>query len=145
MNDPIGPCDVFLSHSSTDHAVAIDVVSHLEVRGVSCWMAPRDVPPGTTYAAALYYAIEAAPVFVVLMSTAANGSDHVARELEIANQMKKRIVPVRLEDFEATGAFCYYTRAMHFYPWARSPDVVVTRIAEQVAKARSDSTGRSTQ
>ena len=31
------------------------------------------------------------------MSRAANESEHVGRELEFANQMKKRIVPVRLE------------------------------------------------
>ena len=141
MYDPIDRRDVFLSHSSADHTVAIDVVSQLEAQGVSCWVAPRDVPPGTTYAAALYYALEAAPVFVVLMSAAANESDHVARELEIANQMKKRMVPVQVEKFRATGAFCYYTRAMHFYRWAQSPDIVVTRIVEQVVRARSESSG----
>ena len=105
MYDPIDLRDVFVSYSSSDDTVAVDLVSRLEARNVSCWMAPRDVRPGTTYADALYYAIEAAPVFVVLMSTAANSSDHIARELEIANQMEKRIVPVRLEDFAATGAF----------------------------------------
>jgi len=142
MYDPIEKRDIFLSHSSDDQAVAIDVATRLEARGVSCWVAPRDVPPGASYAAALYYAIEAAPVFVVLMSSGANRSDHVARELELANQMKKRVVPVRLEDFEATGAFCYYMRAMHFYSWVRDPEVVVTRIVEQVVKARSNPTGR---
>ena len=144
MYDPIEHRDVFISHSSADLVVAVEVVSQLEARDVSCWIAPRDVQPGTTYAATVYHALEAAPVFVVLMSAAANASDHVARELEIANQMKKRIVPVRLEEFHATGAFCYYTRAMHFFPWARSPEVVVATIAQQVAKSRSGPTAKST-
>jgi len=73
------------------------------------------------------------------MSEAANSSRHVVKELEIADQMKKRIVPVRLERFEATGAFCYYTRAMHFYPWSREPDLVISRISEQVRNAKSAS------
>jgi hypothetical protein len=139
MYDAIDKRDVFLSHSSTDASAAGDLVRRLEATGVSCWIAPRDVRPGRTYAAALYYALEAAPVFVVLMSAAANRSDHVERELEIANQTKKRIVPVQLERFEATGAFCYYTRAMHAYSWLKDPDLTVTRIVEQVTRAKQTS------
>jgi hypothetical protein len=128
--------DVFVSHSSADASVANEIVSGLEARAVSCWIAPRDVQPGPTFAAALYSAIESAPVFVVLMSAAANKSDHIARELAIADQMSKIVVPVRLEEFVATGAFCYYTRAAHFYRWHHAPEEVLARIAEQVQTAR---------
>ena len=135
---------MFISHSSADEAVAADVVAFLERRAVSCWVAPRDMTPAPAYAETLYYALEAAPVFVVLMSASANRSEHVAKELAIADQMKKKIIPVMLEQFEATGAFCYYTRAMHFYSWARDRDKVVERIAEQVAQARAAVTKRVT-
>ena len=69
------------------------------------------------------------------MSSAANSSRHVARELELADQMQKRVVPVRLEDFVATGAFGYYTRAAHFYRWHEDPQEVLSRISEQVRRA----------
>jgi hypothetical protein len=136
LYDPVAARDVFVSHSSQDASTASEIVARLETLGVTCWIAPRDVQPGPTYADSLYYAIENAPVFVVLMSAAANASVHVARELEIASQMEKRIVPVRLEQFAATGAFCYYTRAAHFYRWDDEPDVVA-RIARQVASAKT--------
>lgn len=137
MYDSIDGRDIFICHSSEDMKVASSIVSRLEARGVSCWIAPRDVKPGASYADSLYYAIEKAPVFVVLMSAAANKSNHVVRELEIADQIEKRVVPVRLEDFEATGAFCYYTRAAHFYRWNDEPTVVLSRILEQVRESRS--------
>jgi hypothetical protein len=137
MSDAVEARDIFVSHSSEDAGVASDLVARLESLGVSCWIAPRDVQPGTTFAASLYAAIEKTPVFVVLMSSAANRSDHVARELAIADQMSKMVVPVRLEDFEATGAFCYYTRAAHFYPWYEAPDQVLARIVKQVKRVNS--------
>jgi len=89
------------------------------------------------YADCLYYAIEKAPVIAVLMSRAANVSSHVARELEIADQMKTRVVPIRLEDFEATGAFCYYTWAARFYRWHESTADVLSRVSEQVQSAKA--------
>lgn len=39
--------------------------------------------------------------------------------------MGKRVVPVRWEEFEATGGFCYYTRAAQFYRWKQDPEHVV--------------------
>ena|SRR2546421_916861 len=143
MYDSIDSRDIFICHSSEDEGVASDIVSRLEAQGISCWIAPRDVKPGAVYADSLYYAIEKAPVFAVLMSAAANKSIHVARELELADQMKKRVVPVRLESFEATGAFCYYTRAAHFYRWYDEPSVVIDRISEQVRRSRSSGQGAS--
>ncbi len=136
MYDPIGKYDLFINHASVDSEVARTIASRLEPEGVKCWFSPRDMGPGMVYADSIYYAIERAPVFAVLMSRAANDSRHVVRELELADQMDKRVVPVRLENFEATGAFCYYTRAAHFYPWHEAPDEVLRRISEQVEQAR---------
>lgn len=42
--------DAFISYANQDTAVADALCAHLERRGVSCWIAPRDVPPGALYA-----------------------------------------------------------------------------------------------
>lgn len=137
MYDKIEPRDTFISYSSADQIIANEIVNKLKSQGVSTWMAPIDVAPGNSYADSIYYAIEGAPVFLVLMSANSNDSVHVARELEIADQMKKRVVPISLEEFSATGAFCYYTRAAHFYSWKSNPDLVLQRIMEQVNNAKT--------
>jgi hypothetical protein len=41
---------VFISYASQDIAVADAIVAALERAGVACWIAPRDVVPGTLYA-----------------------------------------------------------------------------------------------
>ena len=49
--------DVFISYSSADKAAADGVCHGLEARGVRCWMAPRDVIPGSDWQTALLDAI----------------------------------------------------------------------------------------
>ena len=44
---------VFISYSSADKAIADRVCSALESAGVSCWMAPRNIEPGTDFPTAI--------------------------------------------------------------------------------------------
>ena len=49
---------VFISHSSKDQECAKKVSEFMEASGVPCWIAPRDVTPGSNYGAAIVEAIE---------------------------------------------------------------------------------------
>ena len=40
----------FISYASQDAAVAKAIVAALENQGITCWVAPRNVVPGTLYA-----------------------------------------------------------------------------------------------
>lgn len=88
----------FISHASEDVAVADELCTHLEQAGIPCWVAPRDVTPGRDYASEIIDGIEACPVFVLLLSSAANRSSFVTRELERAASKGKRVFPVRIAD-----------------------------------------------
>ena len=50
--------DVFVSYASQDAAVAQKACSALESAGFRCWIAPRDVVPGTLYADGIVGAID---------------------------------------------------------------------------------------
>jgi len=76
----------------------------IEGLGIPCWMAPRDVPFGANFGAAIIDAIEATEVFVVLLSASANGSIHVANEIERAVNYRKAIIPLRLEKVKPSRA-----------------------------------------
>jgi hypothetical protein len=75
---------VFISYASQDAAVATSIVENLERQGVKCWVAPRDVKPGAQYADAIIRAINDAKAIVVVLSSSAMVSSHVAREVERA-------------------------------------------------------------
>jgi len=90
--------EAFISHSSKDKLVADAVVAHLERAGIPCWVAPRDIVPGLSWAASILQAITACNVMVVIFSSHANESDHVRREIERAIHHGKTVVPFRIED-----------------------------------------------
>lgn len=99
---------VFISHASADAAMADAVVAGLEARGVRCWIAPRDVPPGENYADALIAAIDGSGALLVLLSAAANRSAHVKREVGRAVDRRLPLLTLRLEDRRPARALEYY-------------------------------------
>lgn len=85
---------VFLSHASADAELAASICEGLESRGVSCWIAPRDVSYTDTYGPAIERGVRQSEVFVILVSPTTDDSDHVQREAVIATETRKRIVPI---------------------------------------------------
>ena len=98
---------VFISYSS-ENRMAVDVLCRaLEDAGLKCWTAPRDVAPGSEYAAQLVSAIASARLFVLLLSSAANRSPHVRREVERAVG-RRPILNVRIEDVVPSESLEYF-------------------------------------
>jgi tetratricopeptide (TPR) repeat protein len=89
--------DVFISYSSVDRTIADAVCASLESNGVSCWIAPRDIPAGS-YAAAIVKAINDSRLMVLVFSSSSNKSPQVEREIERAVSKNKAIYPLRIEN-----------------------------------------------
>ena len=51
---------VFISYASSDKAIADRICGALENAGVSCWIAPRNIEPGTDFPTAIVEAISSA-------------------------------------------------------------------------------------
>jgi TolB-like protein len=100
--------DVFVSYASQDAAVANAVVENLEQHGIKCWIAPRDVTPGSQYADEIVGAINDAEVFVLVLSEHAVSSPHVGRELERAASKRRRIIVLRTDAAPLTRSFEYF-------------------------------------
>ncbi len=71
---------VFISHSSKDREIADVICRHLESTGVSCWIAPRDLEPGTDWTQGILQGI-GSRLFVLVFSRHAHDSEHVQREV----------------------------------------------------------------
>jgi adenylate cyclase len=102
------PAPVFISYSSHDGALAQSVCSALEVAGFSCWIAPRDVVPGTLYADGIVRAINESMILVVVLSEHAVESPHVGKELERATSKRHPIIALRIDTAPLTPAFEYF-------------------------------------
>jgi hypothetical protein len=106
--------DAFISYSSRDKAVADAVCAHLEARRVRCWVAPRDLLPGSEYGAALVEAIGAARLLVLVLSSHSNVSPQVLREVERAVAKGLPILPLRIESIELSRSMEYFVSSQHW-------------------------------
>ena len=103
--------DVFISYSTKNADAAQEVCRNLEDAGSACWMAPRDILPGSHWAASITQAIRNARVLVLMFSGSANDSRQVLREINLADESRVPIVTVMLEQVEINDAFSYYLSA----------------------------------
>jgi formylglycine-generating enzyme required for sulfatase activity len=99
--------DLFISHSSEDAETAMALVADFENRNITCWVAPRDIPMGSSYHEEIVQAIENSRAVLLLFSGAANKSAHVLREVELAEQGRKPILPLRIDVSDPVGGLKY--------------------------------------
>lgn len=106
--------DVFISHSSIDKEIADKVCETLEARGLKCWIAPRDIMPGSEWAVAISNAISVVRAMVVIYSKNSAQSTQVPKEIALAEKRGKFILPYKIDDTELEGAFEYYLTGAHW-------------------------------
>ena len=105
----------------------------LEAAGIRCWIAPRDIMPGTEYGASIVDALDRCRVLVLIFSSNANESPQLRREVEHAVSRAVPIVPVRIENVVPTKLMAYFVESVHWLD-AMTPPVEshFQRLAEVV-------------
>jgi tetratricopeptide (TPR) repeat protein len=119
----------FISHSTKDKQAADATCAALEGAGIRCWIAPRDVRPGTEYAAAIIEAIDTCRIMVVIVSSHSNESRQVPREVERAVSKGVTIIPMRIEDVVPQQAMGYFLDSIH---WLDAITPPLTKHLEQL-------------
>ena len=110
---------VFISYASADTAVANRMCVALESAGISCWIAPRDIEPGTDYPAAIVDAVTSCTVLIVLLTQNAVSSPHILTEIGHAFSNKKRIIPFRLARVPLSKDMDYF---LSMAQWLDAPE-----------------------
>ncbi|MCX6849068.1 MAG: toll/interleukin-1 receptor domain-containing protein [Verrucomicrobia bacterium] len=108
---PSGTAPIFISYASADYSTAEKICSILEQQGRRCWLAPRDINNSLLpYPVAIETAIGTACAVVVVMSSAANLSVHIPREVDLAIERRLPIIPLRIQDILPAGQLNYLLR-----------------------------------
>jgi len=94
---------IFVCHASEDQQRAELICETLAEEEIESWIAPRDVPPGHHYAAAILEAIERCEVFLVVFSAHADSSPHVSNEIETAASKGKPILLIKTDATDPSG------------------------------------------
>ena len=100
--------DVFLSHSSKNADISVAVCGYLENNGIKCWVAPRDIKPGSSYPEQIVKAIRNCHTFILLVSEHTNISEHVSNEIELAFDGTRLIIPFMFENIQLSDGQMYF-------------------------------------
>ena len=125
--------DAFISYSHVDKTTADAACATLEKAGIRCWIAPRDITPGTEWGAAIVKALDECRVIVLIFSASANGSRQIRREVERAINAGVPLVPVRIEDVPPTESLAYFMSTVHWLDALTPPiEEHLQRLAESI-------------
>lgn len=136
--------EVFVSYCTKNKELAQLFCNAVEGAGVSCWMAPRDIPSGGSWATSIAKGVEDASILALLVSDASMSSLEVEKEVDLANGRRITILPIRIESVELKGAFKYHLSnkqwidAMDEDQTSRYKDSIAA-ILQNLGKASSDS------
>jgi adenylate cyclase len=125
--------DVFISYSSIDKTAADNVCSILEQKGISCWIAPRDITPGLDFAEAIVDGIKLSKLFILVYSSNSNNSKQVIREVDRAIHTGLPVINLRLEDVPLSKQLEYYLGSVHWLDAMTPPlEVHIDKLSEVV-------------
>ena len=89
--------DVFISYSRENQQEVIKLVDYLRAQGVAVWMDESDIHGATMWTKEIVEAIRASSVFILAISRHSTGSKNVVKELALASEREKIILPIYLE------------------------------------------------
>jgi TIR domain-containing protein len=125
--------DAFISYASKDKPTADAVCAALEDAQIRCWIAPRDILPGTDWSASIIDALDHCRVMILIFSGNANESPQIRNEVVHAVHRGVPVIPVRIEDIPPGKSLAYFMSGVHWLDALSPPlETHLKRLAESV-------------
>ena len=92
--------EVFISYAAKDRERVLGLVKRLRDAGVTVWIDQAGIDVATMWSQEIVSAIRGCKVMLLSISPHSTGSENVVKELALASERKKPIIPVYLEQAE---------------------------------------------
>ncbi|MDD9867014.1 MAG: toll/interleukin-1 receptor domain-containing protein, partial [Verrucomicrobiales bacterium] len=99
--------EVFISYASQDRERIIDLVKRLDDAGVSVWIDQMSIEGATMWSQEIVAAIRSCKVLILAISENSADSENVVKEVALASEGRKRILPVYLASAEIPESMAY--------------------------------------
>ena len=127
--------DVFVSYSSQDHAQVSKIIQRLRKAGVSVWMDEGGIDAATLWSEAIVEAINDCKVLIMMVSKHSTDSANVVKEVMLASESSKTILPVYLEPADIPTRLKYQlTGIQHSEAHSLTPDELLDELLRGLAK-----------
>jgi len=129
---------LFLSYGSENGVEARELRRILTEAGYRVWMAPDDIRGPESWPDQVLNAIGKSQMMIVLVSSDALSSPHVGREVNLAIEQGKPLLPVRVADVKVSGTLAYLLALVQWVdvfppPLAHHQQLLVDRIKDLLA------------
>jgi TolB-like protein/Flp pilus assembly protein TadD len=128
--------DIFISYSRKDSAQAEQLAELLASAGLSCWIDKAGIDLATSWSKEIVQAIDQCSAFVVLLSTASSESTNVHKEVSLASEKKKKILPLDLEPVALSEELQYHLAGIQ-----RAPMTNIDAVIRALGKLGLEATG----
>lgn len=109
---------IFFSYSRRDSEFVDKLIADLEARGVSIWIDRGEILAGESWRYSIVEAIRKCQVFIIVLSPDAVKSENVAKELTLAEQYDKRVLPLLISPVEIPPAMDYQLAGLQYQTFA---------------------------
>jgi hypothetical protein len=113
---------IFVSYARANALIVAPVCEEVKKSGRKVWMDKDGVRAGEGWAGEIVRAIKGAQDVMVMCSTAAFESDHVKREIYLADRYKKRLLPVFIEEAQPPEDFEYFFAGVQWLKLHETPE-----------------------
>jgi len=125
--------EVFISYSRNDQEKVCRVAEKLKAHGLKIWIDHQGIEGATRWSEEIVTALEGAKVMVLFASGRAFASKNVARELALASESDKNILPVFLEQVKIPASMKYQLAGIqHLDASQDSVDELASRIVQSL-------------
>jgi len=99
--------EVFVSYARTDRERVMELVERMRSAGIGVWVDEGGIHGASLWGQEIVDAIDASKVMILMISDSSITSDNVVKELSIASEDKKPILPVYLHGSEIPKSMRY--------------------------------------
>ncbi len=127
--------DIFISYSSKDREKAEQLTELLSSAGLSVWIDQSGIDVATSWSGEIVDAIEGCKAFVVLLSPNSIDSVNVVKEVSLAAERRKKILPLDLEPVALPRDLAYHLAGIQ-----RAPMTNIDAIIRAIGKLGLEAT-----
>lgn len=140
------PYYVFISYSAEDKRDADAICATLEAAGIPCWIAPRDILPGSEFGEGINEGLDQCRIVVLVFSEHANNSSGVLRQIERATSNQRKVIPFRVQNVLPTRSLKFFLSNTQWFdafdaPLQQCAEELVAVVRRVVRKEEIDSAG----
>ena len=126
--------DVFISYSSKQDVLAHRIFNTLSQKGISCWIAPDSIPPGSSYIDEISEGLGITQLTVLVLTPDAEKSRWVKKEIGASIGAGHIIIPFQNKPYQIGKEFRFLLDGEQILEAWREPGDALAVLAEHVSR-----------